>query len=70
MAKYVQEVMAKVEHGDMSEQYHLGSKYWKRDHDLGLPPDGAEAFKWWRKAAERGLRPSYGCFPSSLSPLF
>ena len=44
-----------AEQGDAKAQKYLGLMYEK---GLGVPQDGAEAVKWYPKAAEQGHRPS------------
>jgi hypothetical protein len=45
-----EEVKAKAEAGNADSEYQLGVRYFK---GIGVPQNGVEALKWWRKAAEQ-----------------
>ena len=46
------ETLQAAERGDAQAQFNLGVMY---DKGRGVSQDDAEAFKWYRQAAERGL---------------
>jgi len=49
--KHAEKVRKAAEQGDAQAQAQLGWKYYK---GTGVPQNHAEAFAWWRKAAEQG----------------
>jgi TPR repeat protein len=55
---------ARAEQGDASAQHNLGVMY---DNGQGVPEDDAEAVRWYRLAADRGLAGAQcgldGCTP-------
>jgi TPR repeat protein len=47
----IEDVQRKAEAGDREAQFRVGSAY---DSGVGVPRDGAEAMKWYLRAAEAG----------------
>jgi TPR repeat protein len=62
-ATSIEEVRQKAEAGDRDAQFRLGSAY---DSGAGVPRDGAEAMKWYLRAAEAGHAEAQNSIGSGL----
>ena len=59
----IEEVKQKADAGDRQAQFRLGSAY---DSGTGVPRDGAEAMKWYLRAAEAGYAEAQNSVGSGL----